>query len=323
MVWLYVAELEASNEELNPSLLISEPFVMSRGKPMRPLALSRKWKKDGYMRRLSGLTLEPSTANLGVEKWILSLEDSLVSHSAKQGSKKEKTMKDTSGQISQESLAKYNHQSSSWKMSQMSLITLEPISLEIWPKWGIIRHGELFEHQTPTHLINGRDSSQYRSIPTPTTMDCHFTSSKRTVMVESLERGLWRGVGLKDFAQMFPTPTTKMRPCEGSIRLYRNQFFAGKLTLQEASMMAGKDITKKHGKLPKMYPTPTARDWKSGDASQKTLKKNSRPLNEVIKSNESQPGQLNPNWVEWLMGWPIGWTDCEPVETELSPNKQD
>jgi hypothetical protein len=25
-------------------------------------------------------------------------------------------------------------------------------------------------------------------------------------------------------------------------------------------------------------------------------------------------GQLNPNWVEWLMGWPIGWTDCEPLE---------
>lgn len=273
MVWLYVAGLEDSNEELNPSLLISKPFVLSRAKPMQPLALSRKWKKDGYMRHLSGLTLEPSTANLGVEKWISSLEDSLASHSAKQASKKEKTMIDTSGLISQELLARYNPQSSSWKMSQMSLITLEPISLETWPKWGIIRHGELFEHQTPTHLINGRDSSQSRSIPTPTTMDCHFTSSKRTVMVESLERGLWRGVGLKDFAQM--------------------------------------------------YPTPTARDWKSGDVSQTTFKKNSRPLNEVIKLNESQPGQLNPSWVEWLMGWPIGWTDCEPVETELSLNRQD
>jgi hypothetical protein len=21
-------------------------------------------------------------------------------------------------------------------------------------------------------------------------------------------------------------------------------------------------------------------------------------------------GQLNPNWVEWLMGFPDGWTDC-------------
>ena len=24
-------------------------------------------------------------------------------------------------------------------------------------------------------------------------------------------------------------------------------------------------------------------------------------------------GQLNPDWVEWLMGWPIGWTASEPL----------
>lgn len=26
--------------------------------------------------------------------------------------------------------------------------------------------------------------------------------------------------------------------------------------------------------------------------------------------------QLNPRFVEWLMGWPLGWTDSEPVATE-------
>ncbi len=26
-------------------------------------------------------------------------------------------------------------------------------------------------------------------------------------------------------------------------------------------------------------------------------------------------GQLNPTWVEWLMGFPAGWTDLEPSET--------
>ena len=27
-------------------------------------------------------------------------------------------------------------------------------------------------------------------------------------------------------------------------------------------------------------------------------------------------GQLNPDWVEWLMGWPIGWTDLKPLATD-------
>jgi hypothetical protein len=26
-------------------------------------------------------------------------------------------------------------------------------------------------------------------------------------------------------------------------------------------------------------------------------------------------GQLNPAWVEWLMGFPLGWTDCEHLGT--------
>ncbi len=28
------------------------------------------------------------------------------------------------------------------------------------------------------------------------------------------------------------------------------------------------------------------------------------------------PAQLNPTWVEWLMGWPLGWTDLKPLEMD-------
>jgi len=27
-------------------------------------------------------------------------------------------------------------------------------------------------------------------------------------------------------------------------------------------------------------------------------------------------GPLSPSWIEWLMGWPIGWTDCDALETD-------
>lgn len=57
-------------------------------------------------------------------------------------------------------------------------------------------------------------------------------------------------------------------------------------------------------------PTPTARDWLSGKASEATMQRNSRPLSEKVG------GKLNPQWVEWLMGWPIGWTDLGPLATD-------
>ena len=57
----------------------------------------------------------------------------------------------------------------------------------------------------------------------------------------------------------------------------------------------------------KLLPTPTARDWRSGKASQETMERNSRPLSEVVG------GLLNPTWVEWLIGWPLGWSDCAPL----------
>ncbi|BBO84500.1 hypothetical protein DSCO28_50660 [Desulfosarcina ovata subsp. sediminis] len=60
------------------------------------------------------------------------------------------------------------------------------------------------------------------------------------------------------------------------------------------------------------FPTPAARDYRSP---------NKKPYSERGggKKGEQLPnavgGSLNPPWVEWLMGWPIGWTDLEPLET--------
>jgi DNA (cytosine-5)-methyltransferase 1 len=65
----------------------------------------------------------------------------------------------------------------------------------------------------------------------------------------------------------------------------------------------------------KSWPTPTTRDWRSGKSNQH--EKNSRPLNEVAQlaagGNTTRPMTLNPDWVEWLMGWPVGWTDLKPL----------
>jgi hypothetical protein len=51
------------------------------------------------------------------------------------------------------------------------------------------------------------------------------------------------------------------------------------------------------------YPTPRANKWGPPDSHGKT-------------HPNTPKGSLNPYWVEWLMGWPIGWTDCEPLATD-------
>lgn len=46
------------------------------------------------------------------------------------------------------------------------------------------------------------------------------------------------------------------------------------------------------------------------------------PPAQVIRAgpqSSSERRSLNPLFVEWLMGWPIGWTDCERAATGLSP----
>ncbi|UXZ68645.1 hypothetical protein NUJ30_08185 [Burkholderia contaminans] len=57
------------------------------------------------------------------------------------------------------------------------------------------------------------------------------------------------------------------------------------------------------------WPTPIANDAvKRGD-----LRAYPQYLIGAAQCADSTPGQLNPEWVEWLMGWPIGWTDLQPL----------
>jgi hypothetical protein len=36
----------------------------------------------------------------------------------------------------------------------------------------------------------------------------------------------------------------------------------------------------------------------------------------MMDKNEAIGGTLNPTWVEWLIGWPLGWTDLKPLEMD-------
>ncbi len=65
-----VQEYPVLNWDLKSHFETLKPFVMSKGKPLAPPSLYRKWNKVSWMRLLSGLTLKPSLAVRGVERWI-------------------------------------------------------------------------------------------------------------------------------------------------------------------------------------------------------------------------------------------------------------
>ena len=61
------------------------------------------------------------------------------------------------------------------------------------------------------------------------------------------------------------------------------------------------------------WPTPLPSDVDGG----RTTKGKDRPNEAGLRV--AVGGQLNPTWVEWLMGFPLGWTDLGPLETPSSP----
>tara|TARA_R100001244_G_scaffold20806_1_gene22132 strand:- start:557 stop:958 length:402 start_codon:yes stop_codon:yes gene_type:complete len=87
----------------------------------------------------------------------------------------------------------------------------------------------------------------------------------------------------------WPTPCNNPRPNEGNVRILRAKVISGELTREEAAgMLLGKDPFESQGVVPAYY-----------------SEKSAKPIT----------GELNPAWVEWLMGFPAGWTDLNSSVT--------
>lgn len=68
--------------------------------------------------------------------------------------------------------------------------------------------------------------------------------------------------------------------------------------------------------------TAVKRMWRTPSASvvepkSTVLKLTGRkPTDPQVGLADQVGGSLNPTWVEWLMGWPLGWTDLKPLATD-------
>lgn len=95
-----------------------------------------------------------------------------------------------------------------------------------------------------------------------------------------------RSPDLSAAVKMYPTPTAQD---------------AKNSTLPQSQMKGGSLVG---DAMREMFATPQARDFRTGSASRwKDKEHRTRNLNDQCD------GQLNPYWVEWLMGFPLRWTE--------------
>ena len=198
-----------------------------------------------------------------------------------------------SGQKWRESFAKYDPTTRSLKTVQSSLLEDSTAYCATLPRWGSMQSGELSERTIPAHLTNVIVSGSL--LPTPS----------------ASSYGTNQGGGMGR--------TGKVRP-----------------SLQT---MARKNL----------WPTPNSRDWKDSETqgNRKSINLGTAvhqtspwrsckgcenfwcvkhqmhahdcecpPIEKWDTSPYSIGGKLNPTWVEWLMGWPLGWTDLSASATD-------
>ncbi len=82
--------------------------------------------------------------------------------------------------------------------------------------------------------------------------------------------------------------------------------------MTEATQMVNLKTLENHRTYKKLWPTPTANEDAAGTPNGKMQKMlGNDPEVRGVSPEEWKRGALNPTWVEWLMGYPEGWTELE------------
>ena len=288
--------------------------------PMPQEFLSRAKTTEPLNRSLCGQMLAPSTEHLGAAllTWFQAASRARISALRAKEQASTASVVD-SGATWRGSLARFDPASHSWRTAQRSLIEDSDECSVTWPRSGMTAGGQCWELPTLAPPISAIGSGLW--VPTPCAADtgAWFNPS------DSPNAALRPTLGAMAKHSLWPTPTATLGTNGGRVTPRKSK---EGVNLIEAVANRARWPTP-HGFSPDgrsngpsgnelvravnqslRVATPTARDWRSGKASEATHAKNSRPLSEQIG------GSLNPTWVEWLMGWPIGWSDLKPLGTD-------
>jgi hypothetical protein len=188
------------------------------------------------------------------------------------------------------SLANFDPVSCCWRMFQASFLSEQPEFLPTLPKWVMWDEQALYPLVTSERRTNESVGGAW---PTPRARDYLAWGEEAAARRQDLYSTMDLGNAVKQWA----TPNTRdwhsqgagMNPKAHSVAL---------------STMVEKDV--------KAWATPNSADaiGTHGGGQSRSLR----------TDTHGQGGQLNPDWVETLMGLPIGWTSLDGLPDPANPS---
>ena len=302
MSWLFSQALV--EEYLEENYLDGEPSAPLNGNPIQQAYCAPDKMTDFSRLSRFGMTYKPLTESRGEELLTLFRAGFHAKTLAQPEKAQELTENDQECGITWRGwLAKFDPDSFSWKTAQCSLLEDLNESLETLPRSGMTRSGLLWELPMLEQITKETGFGLSEQIwPTPAARDGKPTNTLEALAdgrfvdqlanrVKMVQNNIWTTPCSRDWKGHTITPN------------HPNGF----------NKSLANDVLK--------FPTPQASDCRDrGNMSNPSIQRRAEKGKQLNLSMVAHPtsGQLNPTWVEWLMGWPLGWTDLKPLETDKS-----
>lgn len=316
MSWLYSQALVAEYSQASCSGGAASVPLSGSPTPLAYLPPDRT-KEFSRLSR-SGATFAPLTDELGAGllTWFL------AASRARTSALPERAPASTAsaaacGSTWRGSLARFDPASRSWRTAQHSLLEDLTECSPTWPRSGMTAGGQCWE--LPTLAPRTSATASGLLLPTPCTVDTGSMFNRSASAGAALRPTL----GAMARFDLWPTPTV-----------------SGNYNRAGLSAKSGDGLATAVAR----WPTPTKADAdggvghpasKQGAPNLRTVVTGRTPNTVDAKGGTRRPGtdsqvqlvhqvggKLNPTWVEWLMGWPIGWTDLKHSETDRCHSAQ-
>jgi hypothetical protein len=265
---------------------ICERSLTWRGKDSLSRTWLQRWKRESWIQHLSTRTLKPSHTESFVDAWTSSLADSRANHSALLESVQAlKTQGISFRTLGTESERANLELFSSKTLKELSQVRppmenrFSSMSSESWKDWVTEQRQEFTQRVKSAHLTKESESSSL-AWPTATTMDWKDTNAT--------------------------VPPSRANPSKQTL----GQRVAH-ISLQDQANLSttGKSQGSQQWATPranKVHPVITEQN-----RAHLANRKKSNLEEDIAGHCGKATGKLNPDWVEQLMGLPVGWTDLD------------